>query len=132
MIQANELRVGNWVSAIANKQQQITAINPPYCSVTTQSWDSFHISNLTPIPLTPEILEKCGFVKGLDTFGLKNWFINYLGFALSNAPDDVENPNDWYLKQDIDKPQYITFVKSLHQLQNLYFALTGEELTYTP
>ena len=71
MIQANVLRIGNWVNYVGIKnivlgiqspspQQQLylsdkylVEINPP---------DSFYapIDDISPIPLEPEILEKCG------------------------------------------------------------------------
>lgn len=60
------------------------------------------------IPLTPEILEKCGFVQtSAATFG--NGIIGiYFG------------EGEYFYNHG--KGKY------LHQLQNLYFALTGEEL----
>ena len=66
-----------------------------------------------PIPLTPEILEKCGFENSYK-FGMV-WH-NYLKrYAVVVNGESIENV-----------PQ------NLHQLQNLYFALTGTELNYTP
>ena len=121
-MQANELRIGNWVT-LAGKNIR--------CDVKDIAGCKRMPVLRHPIPLTPEILEKCGFVRGTETLGFKNWYINYCGFVLSNAPDDMESPKDFYLKQDIDKPHYICYVKCLHQLQNLYYALTGTELTIT-
>lgn len=85
-----------------------------------------------PIPLTPEILEKCGFVDPSE---------NGWGCRLSiNSADEL----CWYRQ---DGPEWgghgntVRYqskgsgftrdfnVKYLHQLQNLYFALAGEELT---
>jgi hypothetical protein len=126
MIQANELRIGNWIEAVAdmgNYQMKMTEHN--FTSVARNP------NCVNPIPLTPEI-EKCGFEKGVETHGFKNWYIKHLGFVLCNAPNDSENPNDWYLKVDIDKPNYICCIKYLHQLQNLYFALTNTELNFKP
>ena len=63
-----------------------------------------------PIPLTEEWLFKFGFEKAYETC------YQYKDFIL----------NDKFIMMDID----ITIqLKYVHQLQNLYHALTGEELT---
>lgn len=62
------------------------------------------------IPLTSEILEKCGF-KPFAKDWVKSGIIIHTrkrGFVINKR---------------------IPIIKSIHQLQNLYFALTGEELT---
>lgn len=69
-----------------------------------------------PIPLTEEILLKCGFRKSKSGMYLFDKF----SFDLSDFEFGVES--DYY---------YLTIsenLKYLHQLQNLYFALTGQEL----
>ena len=64
---------------------------------------------MTPVPLTEEWLLKFGFKKAYETY------YQYKDFIL----------NDKFIMMDID----ITIqLKHVHQLQNLYFALTGEEL----
>jgi hypothetical protein len=77
-------------------------------------------SELNPIPLTPEILEKCGFKKYVSpggnttTYSLgENWL-----FDASRDKLILMFPNSFK-----NVPKY------LHQLQNLYFVLEGEELT---
>ena len=63
-----------------------------------------------PIPLTEEWLFKFGFEKAYETC------YQYKDFIL----------NDKFIMMDID----ITIqLKYVHQLQNLYHSLTGEELT---
>lgn len=71
-----------------------------------------------PIPLTAEILEKAGF-EPLD-YGSRDtsYYI-------------PERDNDFFLRyyvlEDVVRHEGKE-IKYLHQLQNLYFALTGEEL----
>ena len=76
-----------------------------------------------PIPLTPEILEKCGFER-LTTKsenGYKASVYSYRGkFSLTVLFDDGKLSVSFW--QGNEK-QY------LHQLLNLIFSLTGEELT---
>lgn len=114
---ANELRVGNWYSQFGNLHQvtwdTIKALGD---APETQLW-------CKPIPLSPEILEKCGLVSkdddggwrhnNCETFELEENYLSMDGFAFV-----------W------DAAYAGINVTSLHQLQNLYYALTGEELTY--
>ena len=100
-------------------------------------WSSkdFPAENILPIPLTPEILEQCGFVKD----GFKAYNLN-----ISPFPDGIRllcfSGDYLYIKEgdkaihpakldvvclwnkDLMKEFY------LHQLQNLYFAPTNREL----
>lgn len=79
----------------------------------------YNNKNINPIPLTPEILEMCGY---------KYWNIDH------NCTD----PNDAYwvhpkMKFAINNIKWTVQkldiqIQYLHQLQNLYFALTGQEL----
>ena len=69
----------------------------------------YNLSLMTPIPLTEEWLLKFGFEKAYETC------YQYKDFIL----------NDKFIMMDIDITVQLKYV---HQLQNLYFALTGEEL----
>jgi hypothetical protein len=73
--------------------------------------------DLDPIILTPQILQKCGF----RNFIRDEWIISH-----STGHADFElTPQGLRLRQPT--PSRIP-IKYLHQLQNLFFALTGEEL----
>jgi hypothetical protein len=78
---------------------------------------------LNPIPLTAEILEKAGFKlqPQKTSIFLKGRLKLWLGHNGAIA----------YLKnEDTEESYFIPHnPQSLHQLQNLYFALIGEELT---
>lgn len=75
--------------------------------------------NLRPVPLTPEILEKCGAVKVEGEWQFKvaicALWISFR-FHASHCYSEI---GGIYLGGQI---------KYVHQLQNLYFALTGTEL----
>lgn len=128
MIQAKELRVGNKIYS-ADKDNILTVEEIRYTTVrvsyirldTKQPHVSIsHFEDFNPIPLTPEILEQCGFEKAVENAGrLVCWKKSKLTIAKW-----IEGKwQCWLGTVDIRKsPQ------SLHQLQNLYFALTGEEL----
>lgn len=76
------------------------------------------IGDTTPIPLTTEILEKAGFIKGYFTTGDQNIFCDpEQGVILLQGNDSSTYDQS-----------FNCVCKYLHELQNLIFALTGEEL----
>jgi cadmium resistance protein CadD (predicted permease) len=91
------------------------------------------IEFIEPIILTPEILEKCGFVK--DRFGEYSLDINpfdlgvkvlffsqdYLYIKEGMSDNKFELVTIW--NKDLSGDQY------LHQLQNLFYSLCQKELT---
>ncbi len=122
---ANELRVGNWYSQFGNLHQvtwdTIKALGD---APETQLW-------CKPIPLSPEILEKCGFELNRN---------NELSIEINDVASHLElmsGTGGFYYPSFTQTPQgdeertvYFNRINSLHQLQNLYFSLCGEELTY--
>ena len=127
-MKASDLRIGNWVQRLDGSKFQIRA----------QDFD--FIENVRdflkpkPIELTPEILEKAGLtyyeIGGSSTrFKYKEGY-----YSLCNTLGEVflENNGNGFSVQTItyyhaDSTE-IAFVKYLHELQNLYFALTHQEL----
>ena len=110
---ANEFRIGNWYSQFGNLHQvtwdTIKALGD---APETQLW-------CKPIPLSPEILEKCGFVYRNEHRGVG--CIMDLGNIASVGI--LENGFRYLLLWQAP-------LKYLHQLQNIYFAHFGEELTF--
>lgn len=121
MIQANDLRVGNIVLYIYSgfSESSIIRIND-IGNIAVWGSDSdgkylINLKNIIPIQLTKEILLKCGFELNLE----KTLFIiKSCGLMLM----DVKGL--YYMANSLVK----TDIKYLHQLQNLYYALTGVEL----
>jgi hypothetical protein len=115
-MKASELRIGNWLLFTdwpAQGFRQMTGNDIGVCEKDPKWLDYF----FKPIPLTEEWLLKFGFDKGSYFFS-KDGFEFYL--------NDGENGNWYPLVGGSVKIEYV------HQLQNLYFALTGEELTIQP
>ena len=121
-MEKNELRIGNWV--LCNGLR--TIVNDTLMISILKNDVQFTID---PIPLTPEILEKCGFEKMAGCFTLSRE--SELGHKFGDF--HVSIYDDTQIKA-WRGGRYIGVCKSayLHQLQNLYFALTGEELTFKP
>jgi hypothetical protein len=81
-----------------------------------------------PIPLTEDWLKRFGFEKDeeYDEGGL----VDYRMMLMWHSLEFVSFWNSEDLK-GVNQPQTGVDVEYVHQLQNLYFALTGEELTKT-
>jgi hypothetical protein len=88
-----------------------------------------------PIPLTPEILEKCGFNDSGESVG-SHWYYklvsiptNHINVTYELSLFTTEEGGKYGINLE---EQYFGYCQFLHQLQNIYFALTGEELIYNP
>jgi len=121
MIKATELRIGNWVNFYNDGVYfQVTEIAPAGLGVKNKDEETWiELDQFDPIPLTPELLGKCGFVQTLDMFGFeirngKTLFIEI------GSKTWINNPyGDCFLPYSF---QY------LHELQNAFPFLTGTEL----
>ena len=114
-MQLNEIRIGNYF--------EINTVGQP-CPDRLESglyqWDNwydyyefgFNENIFKPIPLTEEWLERFGFHNNYRMEWWKGEILYDSGFVSKEVP------------------AHGTYVKHVHQLQNLYFALTGEELKY--
>jgi len=81
---------------------------------------------MSPIPLTEEWLVKFGFNQKtyFDTDGCEYYEFKNGSFKIYNSEYSEEFHVDFNVSDGCS-----VHVKTVHQLQNLYFALTGEELT---
>jgi hypothetical protein len=120
MIKASELRIGNLLYSESGRNATVYRVmgidiesdrakmkcNPAVSNI--------QLKYMVPIPLTPEWLERCGFVDDIP-------------WRKGNLRLDSENR-----LIIVDSTGYGIIVARnvlyLHQLQNLYFSLTGEDL----
>lgn len=118
-MEAKEIRLNNYASCNFGIVQ-ISSIRDIECEVHNADFSvntCVFTNKLEPIPLTEEILLKCGSistVKGFhhqDRFSLR-WLEAY---------------KYWYVT-DMETGAYITKVEFVHEWQNTYFVLQGEEL----
>lgn len=127
MIPSNELRLGNYVISNPNGGAG-TIIKIHTISESTVHGESLNgqLQNLRidldrwcdPIPLSPDILEKAGFAHQSNNEYVKDNFV----FRIQQNDLILHGFEYDYNGVILKRPEY------LHQLQNLYFALTGEEL----
>lgn len=122
MIKANELRVGNVISERDNHRiYKVLEILSNGVRVKYWSCGETEIipfSKIMPVQLTDEILEQLGFKKSC----MYDWSKGNIEI-LYNDFDEAQlsiNEGEYAIGQKI---------KYVHQLQNLYFALMGEELS---
>ena len=119
-MKANELRIGNLVkNKIDGSVNPVNFLAPTDMGMvlTTSYFPHFTIEQAEPIPLTEEWLVRFGFEYTEIHEGFNQYRKDLLNLSIT--------PNGFEI--------FLTFkwinIKHVHQLQNLYFALTGEELT---
>lgn len=126
MIAANELRVGNWVK-IVNDETVGIEIQRVFQIYEGRINNAFG-DDIEPIPITPEILLKAGFAND-DNLNIRYSFEIFENHELTLGGFEHETERGFRLSCDYcyyDKT--LKHIQYVHQLQNLYFALTGEEL----
>lgn len=155
-MEVNELRIGNFVS-IDNEIHHPKLKDVPmivcsisrtyhkkyyyYCDLDKVNRSMYYfqdfsqmIEYLKPIPLTEEWFlrfgfSKKGFKKGRIGIEVSGEDMTTTYFAISQPKKMVEWQNFWAFEYNDYRFVKLEYV---HQLQNLYFALTGKELTLKP
>ena len=123
MMKVNELRIGNWV-----------LYNDLYCKIIgideskvlveyyNGETDYCHIDYIEPIELTEEFFLKNGFKKDpmITQYGkeIDEFLISYI-VGVNGCLLSIQGKKSQFYKYDI---------KYIHELQNLYYYLTNEEL----
>ena len=142
MVHANELRLGNKLynqagdiitvqqilhsTVVYDTRMQVNeeranvtgAYAVAYASEVEEVIEEAEFTDLKPIILTPQILQSCG----VRHFIRDEWIIRYaaghVDFEFIEGKLRLRQPACSHIQ-----------IKYLHQLQNLFFALTGQELT---
>ncbi|WP_061085214.1 hypothetical protein [Chryseobacterium indologenes] len=115
MIAPQELRIGNYFQESSSKEiiqvESISKDTVAFSGYFTKGWQA------EPIELTEEWLFKLGYERDKNEYCVS-------GFDRFNVFQSVKGP---YIFCDDEKS--IRYVEYVHELQNIFFALTGEELT---
>lgn len=137
MMDVFELRIGNYIKDKEGNTIMVEAVLMGGVGATINSGvhssdiePLYPAEDLEPIELTPELLEKCGFkIKSMPLF---DYHVKYFTqtdtkgcvqkskFSLGRGGTEVFINDTWLCGIDY-----------LHQLQNLFYAITNEELTIT-
>lgn len=129
MINASELRLGNYLM-----QKVATRIITTPC--TFQHFELLskgESKDLFPVILKAELLEKCGFSENKDYPLLPSarefkLVLPVIGNHQNEIYAYIKNNKECFGRATLNGLPVSNNFYHLHQLQNLYFALTGEEL----
>ena len=121
---ANVLRIGNFVNAInkrhSEKYIKVESISSDFIN---QDFRLYHVSDLVPLELTTDWILKGGFEK----FDRKFIFENDTKYFIEL---DLEQRYCLRIKISKDYSAFICELEHVHQLQNIMFAIRGEELVF--
>lgn len=131
MIDPKQLRVGNKVNFQFNPEQRAQEVTVAWISDDSIGYKEQHEASYPQspksfygIPLTPEWLERMGFVKNTR----EEW---------DGPKIELEHSLEWFTIKGYGPDSFMLMgsewtmgkpFQFVHQLQNLYFAVTGEEL----
>lgn len=144
MIQASELRIGNFIFDDEGQIIEVQSISPRFkykegdllnlvskglyigCLLSNSRLHEAHESVFSGIPLCEDHVLKLGFIKGKmqpgGYYGYSNGIVslnNEFGLSLFDGRIDDHQTKEFYPNLEF-----------VHQFQNLYHALTGKELQY--
>ena len=114
-MKANELKIGDYVS-YKGKPAKIHALDSPciYVDADGEIWGTLEDDgDISPMPLTEEILEKNGWEKGDVQWILFNLVIQY---------NKVDDNFTIYVYQN-EEYNYLTEIEYIHELQHILWAL---------
>jgi hypothetical protein len=121
MLDPREVRPGNWVLKITGTDRNTRSFFE-YNAIELQKYNFSFLKGCLPIKISPIILERSGF-----THDEGDWYINMDPVNTRGGFPFLRYRNadqSWYLKEIKIWAQPV----HLHQLQNLYHALTHREL----
>jgi hypothetical protein len=115
-MKSSELRIGNITS-----MGVVCSIEDNFFRVLDSEGDTFKNTwaDIQPIPLTEEWLLKFGFIKKNGYGFIKKDLAGNIFYSVETKEHFMFQYHDLRIK-----------IKHVHQLQNIYFALTGEELIF--
>ena len=130
MVDPKELRIGNWIQTNSGILKVVNGINYEWEPMEHIVYDDTHIGysndELSPIPITPEWLERLGFERKYKNENTIHWVkfsAKHLSFVIT------ECSSLFGMEYKAYGADHCPQIFHIHQLQNLYHALTGQELT---
>lgn len=122
MVNPKELRIGSLVY-----NENTNTVKLIYYGDFAEMYieDTGMVKSFDPIPLTEEWLVKLGFIQSDCETDYMEWDKYPISIGNDGGLNDYKNQPFYYeIEWDYKKE-----IKYVHQLQGLYFALTGEELS---
>lgn len=127
MMNNSELRIGNLIT-YESDIVEVSGISRSGCidyNKNGYDYGGWTSNEYQPIPLTEEWLVKFGLKETKDQDVLRVNYVNY-----HKGTDTFNYCIAYYFDDQGYVDNIFKEVKYVHQLQNLYFALTNEELNY--
>lgn len=145
-MEAKDFRHGNYINTPIGIQKVIDILCD---SINTTNYEALPYLCITPIPLTEEILLKCGFEKTIwsgynenkhfrQNFKYYGWVKDNIWcfISLKSLDENKEDKPHFFGRRLLSHiyedtwsfEQREGFTTYVHQFQNLFFALTNEEL----
>ena len=148
MLKAIELRIGNLIKIGGNTLDTYQTFTPTKVTLAilneiageNKERPDAELSVFQPIPITEEWLMKAGFEeKQINNGFIKQYFHdctppkyrnNYGLFFRFGEMRNESYKMYWYASDPVNSSMHSFPCRYVHQLQNLYFAITGQELTF--
>ena len=129
MVNASELRLGNYILFKINGKISMVA-----CDFT--HFEQLHKgdpASFYPVMLKPELLQKCGFSENKDYPLLPQarefkLVLPVIGNNNNELYGYVKNNGECFVRATVNNNVASVNFFQLHQVQNLFFCLTGKEL----
>ena len=126
-MKTTDLRLGNFISINFGNRDDgkvITVDGVSDCEIYNEEYGYSPCNEFNPIPLTEQWLLDFGFNQSIEG----QWYIHFDEMCLTiyeDLPQYIVEIHD----MEMDKSSiFLKSIQYVHQLQNLYFALTQEEL----
>jgi hypothetical protein len=123
-MKAQELRIGNVISPLGKGVTVVEGISTWDDLIQSSNFAERSIDDFEPIPLTEEIFLNFGAKEAVISDDYLEIDNEVIGILFKIETKEV----GFYADGDF---RCIKHIKYVHQLQNLYFELTGEELVFT-
>lgn len=137
-MKANELRIGNWVMCLFRGEYKPHSIKSIYFNdeeklyfVELDNGFKCNVNGISPIEITNELLEKLGFQltdKPIVKTDLRLSPHFVYRKSIENTHIDIDSVQLFILQIGTGNVANIRDVRHLHQIQNAYNLLIGEEL----
>ena len=126
-LSATELRIGNFISINFGNRDDgkiITVDGVSDCEIFNEETGYSLCNEFNPIMITEQWLLDFGFNQNIET----QWYIHFDNMCLTlyeDLPQYIVEIHDMEMN---DSSIFLMSIQYVHQLQNLFFALTQEEL----
>lgn len=127
-MEIKDLRIGNYISPLGIGYTKVEGFCIWDNLIQSSDFAERGIEDFEPIQLTEEWLLKFGFEKEIDKLSISIYDNICISFFCYEHDDDFITLTNLNLEGNNVIHNELKNIKYIHQLQNLYFALTGKEL----